>query len=137
MGDAALLEQTLFDAEAIKGPLVGALVVEVGLGGAEGFEQFLGRGLADVALVLAWAVGDAGDAMIFVAVEPGLDGAPGEAAQVALLVEEGHGGDVEHALVASASEDGVDGAQDAHLQIDRRLFHEGTPCCGICRAKDQ
>ena len=50
-------EQALLDAEAIEGALVGALVVEVGLGGVEGFEQFLGRDLADLALVLAWLRG--------------------------------------------------------------------------------
>ena len=82
-----------------------------------------------LALVLAGAVGHAGDAVVFVAVEPGLDGAPGELAWVALLVEEGHGGDVVDALVAGASRGGVDGAQDAHLQIDRRLLHEGFSCC--------
>ena len=127
LGDAVGLQQALLDAEAIEGPLVGALVVEVGLGGVEGFEQFLGRDLADLALVLARLVGHAGDAVVFVAVEPGLDGAPGELARVALLVEEGHGGDVVDAFVAGSSRDGVDGAEDAHLQIDRRLLHEGSP----------
>ena len=96
-------EQALLDAEAIEGALVGALVVEVGLGGVEGFEEFLGRDLAGLALVLAGLVGHAGDAVVFVAVEPGLDGAPGELAWVALLVEEGHGGDVVDAFVAGSS----------------------------------
>ena len=97
--------------------------MEVGLGGVDGFEEFLGRDLAGLALVLAWLVGHAGDAVVFVAVEPGLDGAPGELAWVALLVEEGHGGDVVDAFVAGSSRDGVDGAEDAHLQVDRRLLH--------------
>ena len=127
LGDAVGLQQALFDAEAIQGPLVGALVGEVGPGGVEGFEQFLGSDLADLALVLAWAVGHAGDAVVFVAVVPGLDGTPGEAARVALLVEEWHGSDVMHALVPGSPFDGVDGAQDAHLQIDRGLLHEGSP----------
>ena len=43
--------------------------------------------------------------------------------RVALLVEEGHGGDVVDAFVAGSSLGGVDGAEDAHLQIDRRLLH--------------
>src|SRR5262249_34220540 len=119
--------EALLDAEAIDGPLVGALRVEVGPGGAQGFEEFLGRDLAGLALVAARAVGHAGDAVVFVAVVPGLDGAPGELSPVALLVEEGHGGDVVHALVSGSPLDGVDGAQDAHLQIDRRLLHEGPP----------
>ena len=106
--------------------------MEVGLGGVEGFEEFLGRDLAGLALVLARVVGHAGDAVVFVAVEPGLDGAPGELAWVALLVEEGHGGDVVDAFVAGSPVDGVDGAEDAHLQIDRRLLHECSPVGGPC-----
>ena len=130
LGDAVGLQQALLDAEAIEGAFVGALVVEVGLGGVDGFEEFLGRDLAGLALVLARAVGHAGDAVVFVAVVPGLDGAPGELAWVAFLVEEGHGGDVVDAFVAGSSLDGVDGAEDAHLQIDRRLLHEGSPGVG-------
>ena len=103
LGDAVGIQQALLDAEAIEGALVGAVVVEVGLGGVEGFEQFLGRDLAGLALVLAGLVGHAGDAVVLVAVEPGLDGAPGELAGVAVLVEEGHGGDVVDAFVAGAS----------------------------------
>jgi len=38
LGDAFGLEQPLFDAEAIDGPLVGIQVVEVGPGGLDGFE---------------------------------------------------------------------------------------------------
>ena len=124
LGDAVGVQQAVLDAEAIEGAFVGALVVEVGCGGVDGFEQFLGGDLAGLALVLAGAVGHAGDAVVFVAVEPGLDGAPGELAWVAVLVEEGHGGDVVDALVAGSSRGGVDGAEDAHLQIDRRLLHE-------------
>jgi hypothetical protein len=134
LGDAVGEQQTLFDAEAIEGAFVGALVVEVRLGGVDGFEQFLGGDLAGLALVLAGAVGHAGDAVVFVAVVPGLDGAPGELARVAFLVEEGHGGDVVDAFVPGSPLDGVDGAQDAHLQIDRRLLHEGSPGSGPCWA---
>jgi hypothetical protein len=108
--------------------LVRSLVVEVRPGGAQGFEQFLGSDLADLTLIFACVVGHAGDAVVFVAVVPGLDGAPGELARVALLVEEGHGGDVVDAFVAGSPQGGVDGAQDAHLQIDGRLLHEGSPC---------
>ncbi len=127
LGDAVGVQETLFDAEAIEGALVGALLVEVGLGGVQGFEEFLGGDLADLALVATRVLGHAGDAVVFVAVEPGLDGAPGEAAGVALFVEEGHGGDVVDAFVAGTSVDGVDGAEDAHLQIDRGLLHEVAP----------
>src|SRR5271170_5385180 len=99
----------------------------MGPGGVDGFEQFLGGGLADLSFVLACVVGHAGDAVVLVAVEPGLDGPPGELAWVAVLVEEGHGGDVEDAFVACSSLCGVDGTQDTHLQIDGRLLHEGSP----------
>ena len=80
-------------------------------------------------LSLRELVGHAGDAVVFVAVVPGLDGAPGELAWVAFLVEEGHGGDVVDAFVPGSPVDGVEGAEDAHLQIDRRLLHEGSPRC--------
>ena len=49
------------------------------------------------------ACGYAGDAVVLVAVEPGLDGAPGELAGLPCLVEEGHGGDLVHAFVAGLS----------------------------------
>jgi hypothetical protein len=78
--DAFGLQQAVLDAEAIEGPLVGATVVEMGLGGVDGFEQLFGSDLAGVSLVLAWLMDHAGDAVVFVAVEPGLDGAPGELA---------------------------------------------------------
>lgn len=42
----------------------------------DGFEEFFGRDFASLALVLAGLMGHAGDAVVFVAVEPGLDGAP-------------------------------------------------------------
>ncbi len=125
--DAVGLQQAIRDAEAIDGSLVGTLVVEMGLGGVDGFEEFFGRDLASVAFVFARLMGHAGDAVVFIAVVPGLDGAPGELAWVALLVEEGHGGDVVDAFVAVFSLHGVDVAEDAHLQIDRRLLHEGSP----------
>ena len=103
LGDAVGLQEAVLDAEAIDGAFVGALGVEVGPGGVDGFEEFLGRDLAGLALVAARVVGHAGDAVVLVAVEPGLDGAPGELAWVALLVEEGHGGDLVHAFVAGSA----------------------------------
>jgi hypothetical protein len=125
LGDAVLLQQAVFDAEAVDGAFVRAAVMEVRPGGVDGFEEFLGSDLADLALVLARLAGHAGDAVVFVAVVPGLNGAPGELAWLAFLVGEGHGGDVVDAFVPGSAVDGVDGAQDAHLQVDRRPFHEG------------
>ena len=119
LGDAVGLQQALFDAEAIEGAFVGVVVVEVGLGGVDGFEEFLGGDLAGLALVLAGVVGHAGDAVVFVAVVPGLDGAPGELAWV-VLPRRGRSwrrrcGRVRGGFCLG----GVDGAQDAHLQIRR------------------
>ena len=130
LGDAVGLQEAFFDAAAIEGALVGAVVVEVRPGGVDGFEEFLGCDLACLALVLARAVGHAGDAVVLVAVVPGLDGAPGELALIAFLVEEGHGGDVVDAFVAGSALDGVDGAQNPHLQIDRRQLHQVAPGSG-------
>jgi len=80
LGEAVGVQQAVGDAVAIEGAFVGAVVVEVRPGGVDGFEYFLGRGLANLALVLARLHGHAGDAVVFVAVKPGLDGAPGEPA---------------------------------------------------------
>jgi len=68
-------------------------------------------------------VGHAGDAVVFVAVVPGLNGSPSELARVALLIEKGHGGDLVDPLVPGSALDRVDGSQDSHLQIDRWLLH--------------
>ena len=48
MGEAVGLQQALLEAEAIEGPLVGAFAGEVGLGGVESFEEFLGSGEREV-----------------------------------------------------------------------------------------
>ena len=53
LGDALGLEQSLVDAAAIEGAFVGVVVVEVGPGGVDGFEEFLGGDLAGLAFVLA------------------------------------------------------------------------------------
>ncbi len=53
LGDAVGLQEALLDAEAIDGPLVGVQAAEVRLGGVDRFEEFLGRGLAGLALVAA------------------------------------------------------------------------------------
>jgi hypothetical protein len=80
LGEAARIEQSFLDAEPVQRHLVVLLALEVGLGGMKGFEQFFGRDLAGLAFVFAWLWRHAGDAVVLVAVEPGLDGAPGELA---------------------------------------------------------
>jgi hypothetical protein len=54
---------------------------------------------------------------------------------VALFIEEGHGGDGVNSFVASASFDSIDGTEDTHLQIDRRLLHEALLVGGSQRLK--
>jgi hypothetical protein len=122
LGDAVGVEQSRLDAESVDGAFVGVQAAEVGLGGLDGFEEFLGRDFAGVAFVFTRLGRHAGDAAVLVAVEPGLDGAPGELPRVAVFVGESHGGDGVHAFVAGLPGDGVDGAEDAHLQVDGRQF---------------
>ena len=135
LGDLVGAEQPLFDAKAIQSQLVITFVVEVRFGGVDGFEQFLGSDFAGLSLVLARAVGHAGDAVVFVAVVPGLNGSPSELARVALLVEKGQGGDLVDPLVPGSALDRVDGSQDSHLQIDRRLLHGVLLTWGIVDRK--
>jgi hypothetical protein len=101
---------------------------EVRLGGRDRLQQFLGRDLADLPFVTAWLRRHAGDAVVLVAVVPGLDGAPGELPRLAAFVDEGHGGDGVDPFVPGATGHRLDGTEHPHLQIDRRLSHEGPPC---------
>ena len=128
LGAAVRVEQALLDAQPVDRPLVDPPVVEVRLGGLDGLEQFLGGGLADPAFVAAGLRRHAGDAAVLVPVEPRLDGPPGELSRVAVLAREGHGGDGVEAFVAGASGDRIDGPEDPHLQVDRRLPHVDSPC---------
>lgn len=121
-------EESLFNAESVDGHFVMGRVMKVGFGGIDGFEKFFGCDFSRVAFVFACLCSDPGDAVIFVTVEPGLDGSPGELPWVSLFVEECHGGNIANTFVSSSSVNGVDGAEDAHLEIDGRLFHECSPC---------
>jgi hypothetical protein len=127
LGDPFRVQQSVLDTEAIDRSLVGSLVVEVRLGGVDRFEQFLGGDLASLPFVAAGLWCHAGNAVVLVAVKPGLDGPPGELTGVAFLVEEGQGGDLVNAFVAGSAGGGIDGPQHAHLQIDRWLLHESSP----------
>ena len=57
---------------------------------ADGFQHILDDHLADLAFVGAGLVFHDSDTVLLVAGEPGLDGAPGELARVAVLIGEGH-----------------------------------------------
>src|SRR5208282_1536484 len=80
--------------------------------------------LADFALVGARLVFHDGHAVLLVARVPGLDGAPGELARLALLVGEGQLTDRPDAGLEAVALGHVDGPQHAHLQIRSRIFHE-------------
>ena len=58
------------------------------------FEHFFGSDLARASLVGSRLVLHRGDAVVFVAVVPRLDGSPSELVWVSFLVGEGHRGDV-------------------------------------------
>ena len=124
--DPAFLEQALLDAEAVDGHLVDTLLLmEVRQCRIDGLQQFLRGDLSGQALVPAGLACHAGDAVIFVAVVPGLYGAPGERTEVALVVGKGHFGDLANALVPCFTFRRVNGAQHPHFQVRRGVFHGG------------
>ena len=64
-----------------------------------------------------------GDAVLLVAGVPGLDGAPGELAGVALLVGEGHLADGPDAGLDGVALGHVNGAEHAHFEIGSGISH--------------
>ena len=68
-------------------------------------------------------MGHAGDAVVFVAVVPGLDGAPGELARVAVLVGEGHLADGFDAGGDGMARGHVNGTEHPHFQISSGIAH--------------
>jgi hypothetical protein len=87
----------------------------------DGFEQLLGRDLADGAFV--GALRGVGDAVFAIVIPPGLDGPPGEADGMAVLILEGHSGDVlvagEHGLARGVFEC----SKHPHFEIIADAFH--------------
>ena len=65
-----------------------------------------------------------GDAVFLVAGIPGLDGAPGELARVAVLVGEGHLADGLDAGLDGVALGHVNGAEHPHFQIGSGISHE-------------
>ena len=115
-------EQPLLDAEAIED---GALGYAMGLGqeGVDGLLNDFRGDLASLALVGAGLVLHNRNAVLLVTGVPGLDGAPGEVAGVAILVSEGHLADSLDAGTDGVALGHVDGAQDAHFEIRSRILH--------------
>ena len=66
-----------------------------------------------------------GDAVLLVARIPGLDGAPGELARVAVLVGEAHLADGLDAGLDGVARRAVDGAEHPHFKVGRWISHNG------------
>lgn len=116
-------QDTLFDAQPVEQGAGRRLAVGFGQDRADRFEQFLGLDLAGLGLVGARNVFECGDAVLFVAPKPGLDGAPGKLPGVALLVSERHGADGLDPRANRIARGHVDCAQHAHFQIGGWIFH--------------
>src|SRR5437016_13961216 len=65
-----------------------------------------------------------GDAMHLIAGVPGLNSEPGELAEMAVLVGEGHLADRLDAGLNGVARSHVDGAEHAHFQIGRWISHD-------------
>lgn len=89
-GDLRTQKQSLFNAKPVKQRAPGNTAMRLGKHGLNGLQNVLGPDLAGFAFVGTRLVFHDRDTVFFIAAEPGLDGAPGELARVALLVGEGH-----------------------------------------------
>ena len=120
-GDLGALEKTFLDTGAVNFGDVVFFPVEGGEDLLNGFEKVLGGDFAGASFVgPGWWIGDAVFAIV---IPPGLDGAPGELAGVAVLVEEDG---LTDGLVAS--EVGValgvfECPEDSHFEVVADAFH--------------
>jgi len=124
VGDLRAGEQPLFNTEAIQHGPAGIPAVELWQHFADGVHQVFDDDLADFALVGAGLVFHFRDAVFFETGIPGLDGAPGELARMAILVGEGHLADGFDAGVDGVAGGQVNGAQHPHFQIHSGIAHE-------------
>ena len=115
-------EQAQFDAQAVEdGELGGA--ADFGQRSIDGLLDTFQRDLADLAFVGTGSVLHDGDPVLLVAGVPGLDGAPGELAGVAILIGKGHLADGPDAGDDGVARSHVDGAQNAHFEIGSGISH--------------
>ncbi|MFM1945066.1 MAG: hypothetical protein RI897_4048 [Verrucomicrobiota bacterium] len=136
--DLSSREQSLLDAEAVEERAGGRLATGLGKDFAHRVVNVFQNDLAGFAFVGAGLVFHDGDAVFLKAGVPGLDGAPGELAPVAILVGEDRlagGLDARGDAVAGSH---VDSAQDAHFEISGWIAHKGFPFCWdsmLCRQR--
>ncbi len=114
----------LLDADTVEQRQGGRLEVDLRSDLVDGFGQFLRSDLSTLAFVGARLVFHDGNPVLFVTGIPGLDGAPGELAGLAIFI-----GERQLADRPDAGDDGfafghVDGAQDAHLEVGSGISHE-------------
>lgn len=126
-------KQSQFYRLAVQGGFVVAPVPKVGLHLIDGFQNILWRDLSGAAFVLACCRINSGNTVVLVAVQPGVDGAPGELTHVAVLVEELHAGNVAHAFPLRFSARRLDRAEHTHFQIRCWIFHDPMPPWDLVR----
>lgn len=97
--------------------------MKVGQGRVDRFEDFFGCDLARLALVGTRGSVHAGDAVVLVAVVPGLNRPPSEAVLVSLFVQKRHLGDVLNSLVPCFTGCDLNRSEDFHFDVDRWPFH--------------
>ncbi len=120
-GDLFAADEAAADAFAIDDGDVAGLAVEGGQDGFDGGGEQLGADLADG--VLVGALRGLGDAVFAIEEPPGLDGAPGELAGLAVFVEEGHGGDGLVAGFHRVAGGVFERAENAHFEVVGGVFH--------------
>ncbi len=114
-GNLPARQEALLDAQAVEGGALGRFAVQFGPDGAHRFQQHLGLQLAGFPFVGAGFVFHDGDAVFLITAVPGLDGSPGEAAGMPVLVGEVHLADGLNARADRVAGSHVDGTQDAHF----------------------
>ena len=103
-------------------------VVEVGHDLLDGFEELFGNDFADGAFV--GAALPFGDAVFAVVIPPSLDGAPGEAAELSLFIEEGHLTDGLVAGDVRCAAGIFEGSEDSHFEVVGDALHNAGEVIG-------
>ena len=117
-------EDRLLNAEAIKEGKSRGFAVGQRSDLTNGVDEFLWGDLATLAFIGSALVLHDGDTVLLEAGVPGLDGAPGELARVAILVGEGHLADGLDSGLDGVADGHVDGTEDAHFEIGSGVSHE-------------
>jgi len=117
-------QQTLLNAQAVEQSRTGRLAAGFWKRLLHGLRHVFQRHLADFAFVRPGFVFHDGDAVFLVAGVPGLNGAPGELAGMAVLVGKGHPADSLDAAADGFALGHVNGPEHAHFQIGGGISHE-------------